>query len=277
MDWKTIIVVGVVSLVVLYVGGVLFSQEDSLFGIPGAGESSALEEGQWQMSQYADSEGISSVLPETSVTAEFDGTTMGGNASCNQYNANYQLGEDGSITIAEEIATTLKLCPEPVMDQEFAYLNLLPQAVYYTVEGDNMYFQDSDRQVLVEYVRLEPMALENTLWRATGVNNGRGGVVSSATTERISAEFVDGIISGSAGCNSYTGGYVVDGESIEIGQLVSTEMFCDDDELMAQEAEYLQALEKAEAYSIRDDSLELRDGGGSLQVSYSAVETLVSN
>ncbi len=41
-----------------------------------------------------------------------------------------------------------------------------------------------------------------------------------------SATFEDGTVSGSTGCNQYSGPYSVDGDSLELGQLAQTQMAC---------------------------------------------------
>ena len=48
-------------------------------------------------------------------------------------------------------------------------------------------------------------------WVASGINNGSGGVVSSADTPNVTAVFApDGELTGNDGCNDYFGTYEVD-------------------------------------------------------------------
>jgi len=76
------------------------------------------------------------------------------------------------------------------------------------------------------------------------------------------ANFIDGVVSGVAGCNSYSGPYVADGGSITIGPLAATLMFCEEPAgAMEQEALYLGFLQQADSYSVSDDSLTLLEGG----------------
>lgn len=87
------------------------------------------------------------------------------------------------------------------------------------------------------------------------------------------AEFVDGEVSGSGGCNSYSGTYeaegVSDGEegSISISNVGGTEMACED-LVMAQEAAFYEALTSAATYRVVVDRLELRDAGGELLIAF---------
>jgi heat shock protein HslJ len=118
-------------------------------------------------------------------------------------------------------------------------------------------------------------SLENTSWQATGINNGRGGVVSSATTTQVIAMFADGKVSGSAGCNNYSASYEISNSQITIGPAMTTRRQCAEPEgVMAQEQEFLQALAAATQYKLTADRLELRDGNGSLQVTFTSPAAL---
>lgn len=69
-------------------------------------------------------------------------------------------------------------------------------------------------------------------------------------------------VSGSAGCNSYSGEYQVNGDEITVGQIASTEMYCMDPEgVMDQETEYLKLLMKAGSYEVIDGELHINCDG----------------
>jgi heat shock protein HslJ len=72
----------------------------------------------------------------------------------------------------------------------------------------------------------------------------------------VTANFENGDINGAAGCNSYFGGYQIDGENISFSQIGMTEMYCSDPEgVMEQEGFYLDALAIAQRYEIADGHL----------------------
>jgi heat shock protein HslJ len=78
---------------------------------------------------------------------------------------------------------------------------------------------------------------------------------------KITAEFMDGKLSGKGGCNQYNASFTVeplDGTSgkIQIQGIASTEMFCGD-EINAQESSYFQALEQVREYRLTDEGLVL--------------------
>ena len=96
--------------------------------------------------------------------------------------------------------------------------------------------------------------LEGTEWAlASGVD-----VPGDADPPTLLLE--EGNASGFGGCNTFTGGYELDGDSISIGPLAGTLMACELQK-MAVEGAYLPALEAADAWSIDGDELVLSSGG----------------
>jgi putative lipoprotein len=78
----------------------------------------------------------------------------------------------------------------------------------------------------------------------------------------ITIEFVsaDDSVRGSAGCNSYGGGYDVDLDKLTFpGPMMGTAMACDEP-IMNQEMEYLKALQAAESYEIEGNQLQVTSG-----------------
>ena len=94
------------------------------------------------------------------------------------------------------------------------------------------------------------------------------------TGSEITAEFTagtgseDSVVAGTAGCNNYTGAYVVitravGKNKIDIGPLATTRMACDQP-LMEQEQLYLAAMEAATSYEIEGFALKIVYPGGEL-------------
>src|SRR5262249_43446703 len=80
----------------------------------------------------------------------------------------------------------------------------------------------------------------------------------------------DGKVSGSAGCNRYSGKFTADGEKVTITPLASTRKTCPQPaNLMQQEAAFLRALRGSATARVESDHLELRDAQGALTVSAS--------
>lgn len=74
----------------------------------------------------------------------------------------------------------------------------------------------------------------------------------------ITAEFTaDGKVAGSAGCNRYTGTYIVSGNAITFSSpMASTMMMCEQ-AVMDQETAYFKALAQAKTFAINGDKLTL--------------------
>ena len=201
-------------------------------------------------------------------TLEFgdDDTTLAGSTGCNQFSGTYtQSGSDLTITLGP---VTLAACVDPgATAQEAAILAHLPDVVSYTADGQ-LLLKDSDGATSLTYDQ-GLSTIEGTSWTATGVNNGRDAVESSAATESVTADFGgDGALSGFAGCNTYNATYALSGDDgISITAIATTRMACDDP-AMTLETQYVAALENAATYTISGESLTLRDATGSIQVTY---------
>ena len=145
-------------------------------------------------------------------------------------------------------------------------------AAIYEISSDTLSMSNADGDVVVTFVESEPLGLTGNHWIANGVNNGRGGAQSIVIGNEITAVFgEDGSLSGSAGCNNYSGTYEFDGKNMSIGPLAATQKFCEQPEgTMDQESEYLSALQTVATWSIDGDVLDLRTSEGSRAVSYSA-------
>ena len=100
--------------------------------------------------------------------------------------------------------------------------------------------------------------LAGTGWSLNSFEPGR--VPLPGTT--ITLAFDDsGAVSGNSGCNSYSGNYTVNGTSLSIGPLISTQMACEPD-VMDQEQLYLSALQGAASFDLPGGQLVIFDAGG---------------
>ena len=116
-------------------------------------------------------------------------------------------------------------------------------------------------------------ALEGTPWQLTGYPNSAGQASKPIEGSRVTAEFRDGKLAGSAGCNRYSGSYKLDGDKLTIGQAASTMMACADPAgVMEQESAYLAALESATTYTIDGDTLVPTRADGAQAVSFVAAK-----
>jgi heat shock protein HslJ len=95
--------------------------------------------------------------------------------------------------------------------------------------------------------------LDGTSWVLTAFGKSKpiGGT-------RITAEFEEGEIRGSAGCNSYFGSYKIKGNAIEMSEIGSTLMACLEPEgIMDQEQLFTSFLSDAQEYRLNDGQLQI--------------------
>jgi heat shock protein HslJ len=96
----------------------------------------------------------------------------------------------------------------------------------------------------------------DTAWTlASYGDEGNGTAVINGTTVTLAFD-AEGKATGSAGCNSYFGGYTAADGEFEIGPLGSTMMNCEEP-IMQQEFAFLRVLEAATTYAVDGDRLEI--------------------
>ena len=96
-----------------------------------------------------------------------------------------------------------------------------------------------------------------------------GKTIQAIPGTETTAQFANGTVSGSAGCNRYSAPYTVDGNKIQIGLGMSTMMACPPP-IMDQEAAYLANLQAAASYKIAGDQLTLANAKGSTVLTFKA-------
>jgi heat shock protein HslJ len=204
-------------------------------------------------------------LESSRIDLVLEGQSASGSSGCNSYSGEYTLTQDG-ISFGQ-MATTLKACPQPLMEQEQTYLTVLQAAEEATLDGDTLTLSGPEGTLV--FSSEGAPTLSGTTWEMLSHNNGKQAVVSKTADTTVTAAFAqDGRVSGFGGCNDYTGPFEETGTSISIGPLASTQKMCIDAEVMEQERLFLRALENAETYEVRGDDLTLRNDDGATQATF---------
>ena len=113
--------------------------------------------------------------------------------------------------------------------------------------------------------------LEGTLWGLTEYLGPDGNAVPVPAAISASATFADGIVSGNAGCNDYTGGYKVDGDKLTIGPLAATKKACGPAE-SAVETVFLTAMGRVATYAVSGTTLELKTAEAKVGLKFTATQ-----
>ena len=182
-------------------------------------------------------------------------------ADCNQGSGTY-AASGNKLTMGPGPLTMVACEPGSLGDR---YAALLAQASGFVLEGDRLVLELGEGAGSMTFEAMKRIALAGSSWRGRGFDNGKGGMVSVAAGTTLYAKFSeDGVVSGSAGCNNFTGSYEVDGQALGMGPAAVTRKMCMGDGIMEQESAFLAALASAATWEIRGERLQLRTAENSL-------------
>jgi len=120
--------------------------------------------------------------------------------------------------------------------------------------------------------------LGDTSWKVTTYRLPSGSMTNTWKTDVTISFAADGALTGSAGCNDYQGTWAVsgpydefesgvpdenDGQELILESLAWTEIACEDEAIMEQEAEILDLLQRGARWVLIREGFHLRDADGS--------------
>ena len=111
--------------------------------------------------------------------------------------------------------------------------------------------------------------LENTYWKLTDLGDGPIEVSQPQVEPHLILHPSDMRLSGSGGCNRFTGGYELVGDRLTFKQMAGTMMACPSS--MEIEGAFLKVLQRVERARVDQEQLELLDGFGSTLARFRAV------
>jgi heat shock protein HslJ len=227
--------------------------------------------GSWDLTSMTVVKDGSSVVqnPSAKIFAVFSDGKVEGFGGCNDFSGVYTT--TGSTISVKDVITTLMSCGNVLDTQERAFLLTLEDAATFenTGTGLTMATRSTPPGKLVfaagTSVATPPAPALVGNWGLTSMTKN-GATLTLVSGSQPTALFSgDGAISGTAGCNQYSGGYVLTGTSaIAIGPLATTRMMCSND-VMNQETSYLGILEKAASWEVSGTTgyLTIRDSTSS--------------
>jgi len=116
-----------------------------VFVAAGCGDKAALDGTSWRLVGWS----ISAIdSADFTITAQFQDGQMGGSSAVNTYGAPYETGGDGSLSLGS-IAATEMAGPEPAMQAEAAYFDLLQQVRAYRLDDEQLTLLDGNGNELL--------------------------------------------------------------------------------------------------------------------------------
>lgn len=107
--------------------------------------------------------------------------------------------------------------------------------------------------------------LVGPVWNLESYVNSGGKMVNVLANTAITAQFQNGIVSGSSGCNTYSGSYQINNKAITISNVTQTLMECTTPAgIMDQENDYHAALMSVTSYEIIGSKLEMANATGTV-------------
>lgn len=116
-------------------------------------------------------------------------------------------------------------------------------------------------------------SLDGSSWEMTSVWDGHE-LIAANPTSIVTAVFADGTATGYDGCNFYTFPFSVASGSLSFGELAITGRTCPPTGFEPQGDEFIRALQASARFDLSNDSLELSDAGGAVQVRFRPARVL---
>ncbi|MEZ4668445.1 MAG: META domain-containing protein [Anaerolineae bacterium] len=263
------------QLLINYEGGILaFTRDTSAVeptAIPDTGDPSLGGlAGSWILLSYGAVDAPVEALEAVPITAEFSATGIKGSAGCNTYFGTFTFANQ-TLTLSP-LASTLLTCPDPaVVQQESDYLAALQSAAGYQVGGGQLTvnYEGGVLTYMQDTTASAPTPIPDTGDSSLGGLAGSWSLVSYDGGQLllpdfpITADFTAQGISGSSGCNNYSGTFTYNNGTVTFGELISTQKACEPN-VMEQEAAYLEALSSTASYSVSKEQLTIGYEGGAL-------------
>ena len=200
-------------------------------------------------------------------TLRFESGRIGGSDGCNTFRGPY-ASEGDSLRVTGPLISTQRACPPALMAQADAVQTALTRVRAVRRAAGTLVLLDETGAELATYAE-QSQEVAGTAWTVTGYNNGKQAVVSVLAGTTLTLDFgADGRVTGTAGCNRFTGTYTVTGTDVAIAGVAATRKICVEPEnVMEQEAAYLKALTMGTRARIDGSRLEIRTADGALTVS----------
>jgi heat shock protein HslJ len=161
-----------------------------------------------------------------------------GQIECNTLIGNATI--DGGVLHVDNMGGTEMGCDPERHAQDDALAALLMSRPMLTLDGDTLTIDGEDETlVLLDRVVADPdRPLEGTRWVVESLLDGDTVASMPQGAGEAYLELAAGEVSGSGGCNEFSGDAVVDGDTITFGAITTTDMACDPATMQVEAAVY---------------------------------------
>ena len=223
-----------------------------------AGATGALASTSWKLTELGGKPFTNP--PEQQITLAFDASgRVSGSGTCNRYNGPYE--QNGNALSFGPAAATRMMCLD--MKTEDAYFAMLPKVASFARQGDLLTFFDKEGSALATFsaeavAGAASSSLVSTGWTLMELN-GKPFIPVEKHPVTMIFDASGDKVSGSGGCNRYSGSYKLDGNKLTFGNQAVTAMLCAD---MTGETAYFAMLPKVASFQRLGESLTLFDKNG---------------
>lgn len=214
--------------------------------------------GTWQLIAGT-SNGMDLPVPaDHPITLTLEPSSMGGNAACNSYGAEFSLtGEGIHIGLIDQ---TLRGCEQALQAAEAAYLAALSKVSRIGMEGDGLVLKGQGVELRFERLPDPPTReLVGVRWKLETLVVGE--VATSVAGEPAMLELrLDGSFTGGTGCRTFSGTWIENGNQIHATAMDMNDATCPA-ELTDQDGHVVTVIGDGFVPSIDGDTLTLLDPG----------------
>ena len=152
-------------------------------------------------------------------TMRFEAGRVSGSDGCNRFNGPYTSAGPGKLQFGSPRAATMMACPTEDGARTAGVFDEALSATHgYRIEAGQLVLLDAAGAGLLSF-DAQATGLAGTAWRVGGYNNGKQAVVGVINGTTLTLTFgADGRVSGSGGCNNFSGGYRLEGEKLTIAR-----------------------------------------------------------
>jgi heat shock protein HslJ len=143
---------------------------------------------------------------------------------------------------------------KPLLMRQFTYCTVALIGGIVSVAGTNPAIARHPSTNTQPLLMAQTPTLEGE-WRLANMTEP-GSPMPMLPSQELTADFAKGRVSGSGGCNRFSGGFETKGDQLTIGPLASTFKACEPP-VMQQETRFLTALQAAQRYEVNPDGLQI--------------------